>query len=892
MDMEPLGASTAPPPFIATYRLQLRPGFGFEEASETADYLARLGVSHLYSSPYLQATPGSTHGYDVVDHHHLNRELGGAEGHALLTRALSRLGLGQVLDVVPNHMAIAGRENAWWWDVLENGPASPYAAYFDVDWEHPEAKLRDTVLLPILGDHYGRVLEAGELKLEREGGSFTIRYHEHRVPVAPPSLHRILATAAERSASDALAFIADSLKKLPLSTARDRSSIALRHRDKEVLRGLIERLTREEPRIAVAIDNVVAQVNADPDALDSLLDLQNYRLGFWRMTGSELGYRRFFDINSLVALRVENEKVLLDTHSLILSWVRDGVLQGLRIDHPDGLRDPEEYFQRLFRLVPGTWIVAEKVLEPGERLPESWPVAGTTGYDFLNRAGGLFVDPTGEGPLTAAYRDFTGEPADYAEVLHARKTQVLKDVLGGDLNRLAFLLGGICERHRRFRDFTRPELREMLREAIACSPVYRTYVRAELGQVTASDALFVERAVTSAKARRPDIDPLLFDFLRDLLLLKVRGEEESELVMRFQQLTGPAMAKGAEDTAFYSYNRLVSLNEVGGDPGRFGVSVEEFHRECAETQARWPLGLSATSTHDTKRSEDVRARIGLLSEIPARWEEAVHRWAAMNERRRREGWPDRNVEYLLYQTLVGAWPIGADRAAAYMEKASREAKVHTSWTSPRPAYDAALRSFVEGILADEEFTASLEAFVRPLVEPGRIVSLSQTLLKLTAPGVPDIYQGTEVWDLSLVDPDNRRPVDFGLRRRLLEEVEGASPEEVLAGMDRGLPKLFAIQRALALRRRRPEVFGAAGAYRPLEVSGAKAAHAVAYLRGEKAVTVVPRLVIGLGGDFGDTAIELAPGRYRNELTGDATAGGRVRLKDLLRRFPAALLSAD
>jgi (1->4)-alpha-D-glucan 1-alpha-D-glucosylmutase len=874
----------------ATYRVQVHAGFTFDDAAAIADYLAELGISHLYSSPYLQARRGSTHGYDVVNHQWVNEELGGGEAHVRLCNTLQKHGLGQVLDVVPNHMAITGQENPWWWDVLENGPSSRYAAYFDVDWDPPEARLHNTVLLPVLGDHYGRVLEAGELRLERQNASFTIHYYDHLFPVGPRSLDSLLGIAAERCQSDTLAFIADALAWLPLSTATDWASVQRRHRDKEVLRGQLTQLLAEQPEVAAAIDTIIAEVNANPDALDALLERQNYRLAFWRAAARDLGYRRFFDINTLVALRMEDERVFADTHALVLRWLAAGVLDGLRIDHPDGLRDPEMYCRWLHQACPQAWIVVEKILEPGERLPDTWPVAGTTGYDFLNRVGGLFVDPAGEQPLTELYTAFTGESSDYVALMREKKHQALRELLGSDVNRLTALFVAICERFRRHRDYTRHELHEVLREVIACFPIYRTYVQAETGRVSDDDTHYINEAVERAKGNRPDLDEVLFDFLRDLLSLRIRGAPETELVMRFQQLTGPTMAKGVEDTVFYCFNRLISLNEVGGDPSRFGVALEEFHQACLEAQQRWPQAMLATSTHDTKRSEDVRVRIHLLSEIPERWGEAVQRWAALNDRYRRAGWPDRNAEYLLYQTLVGAWPIGVERATAYMEKAVREAKVHTSWTNINGAYEEALHAFVAAVLTDEAFLADLEAFVMPLVEPGRVNALSQTLIKLTAPGVPDLYQGTELWDLSLVDPDNRRPVDYNQRRRLLAKLLGATPEVIWAQREEGLPKLWVIRQALSLRRRQPELFGPRGDYQPLRARGARAEHVVAFARGTGAITVVPRLGLGLNGDWANTTLELPPGQWRNELTGDDTSGGMVRLADLFERFPVCLLA--
>jgi (1->4)-alpha-D-glucan 1-alpha-D-glucosylmutase len=879
---------------LSTYRVQLRSEFGFDDAAAIAGYLADLGVSHLYSSPYLQAARGSAHGYDVVDPTRVNEDLGGEEAHARLCRTLGEAGLGQVVDIVPNHMAITERRNTWWWDVLENGAASRYAAYFDVDWNSPHARLRDTVLLPILGDHYGRVLEGGELQLVRREGRFEVHYHEHRMPVAPRSLDTLIAQAARRSGSPDLAFIADSLGQLPPATATDRASIIRRHRDKEVLAGQLARLSRERPEVAQAVDEVVAGINADPDPLDELLQRQNYRLAFWRTAGQELDYRRFFDVNTLIGLRMEDERVFADTHALVLRWLKDGVIDGVRIDHPDGLRDPEEYFERLRDEAPEAWIVVEEILEPGEPLRESWPVEGTTGYDVLNRIGGLLVDPAGEEPLTGLYGELTGEGTDWPALVREKKLLVQGELLASDVNRLAEIFLEVCERHRRHRDYTRFELRQAIREVVACFPVYRTYVRAEIGQVAELDRRYAGEAIAAAKAHRPDIAAELFDFFRDLLLLELRGEREGELVMRFQQLTGPAMAKGVEDTAFYNFHRLISLNEVGGSPGEFGLSVAEFHRLSAEAQRLWPRAMLATSTHDTKRSEDVRARISLFSEIPERWGEAARGWFERNAKHRqgpRRELPDRNAEYLLYQTLAGAWPISAERAAAYMEKATREAKVHTSWTRPNPEYEEALRAFVGGVLDDAGFVADLEAFVAPLVEPARVNSLAQTLLKLTAPGVPDFYQGTEIWDLSLVDPDNRRPVDYDLRRRLLADLKrGLTPEEILARMEEGLPKLWVIHQGLHLRRRNPEPFGPQGDYEPLRASGPRADHAVAFARRGEVAVVVPRLPLRLSGDWQGTTLELPPGAWRNELTGEEVEGGERPVAELLARFPVALLA--
>lgn len=755
----------------ATYRVQLHAGFDLDAAADIADYLAALGVSHLYSSPSLQATPGSTHGYDVVDPHHVNAELGGEKAHARLNDVLRTHGLGQLLDIVPNHMAIGGPENAWWWDVLENGPSSRYAAYFDIDWDPPEAKLRHRIVLPILGERYGAALEDRLIAVRRDGGRFTATYYDHVFPLAPRALDRLLALAAERCASDELAFLADASLRLPPATATDAANVALRHRDKEVLRLLLASLFERQPHVAAAVDEAAREISDSPEQLDELLDRQNYRLTYWRAADRELDYRRFFDINTLIALRVNDLRVFDDTHTLILRWLDEGVLDGVRVDHIDGLRDPDLYLRRLHERAPDAKIWVEKILERGERLPASWPVAGTTGYDFLNVAGGLFVDQAAEEAMTDIYAEFIGERLDYAEIVRENKLRVLRESLGSDVNRLTALLLDVSQGHWPARDFMRYELQEALRELAADMPVYRTYIRAEEGVERQEDRRLVVDTVARAREHRPDIDDAIFDFLRDVLTLQVDDPLAAEFVMRFQQLSGPAMAKGVEDTTFYGYNRLIALNEVGGDPATFGYSVADFHAHCLYAREHWPETLLASSTHDTKRSEDVRARLAVLTRAPHEWRTAATRWASRNARHKTDGWPERNMEYLLYQTLVGAWPLDIQRAGDYMLKAAREAKINTSWTENNEPYEEALGRFVAAVLDDEGFVRDLEGFVETIRDAGWVNALGQTLLKLTAPGVPDIYQGTELWDLSLVDPDNRRPVDYALRRQLLAEMK-------------------------------------------------------------------------------------------------------------------------
>ncbi|MEW6268582.1 MAG: malto-oligosyltrehalose synthase [Thermodesulfobacteriota bacterium] len=875
----------------ATYRIQFGRSFGFRDAASVAGYLSSLGISHLYASPYLASASG-THGYDVVAHDRVDERLGDQEAHRAMCDALAQHGMAQVLDVVPNHMAISGRENAMWWDVLANGPASRFASFFDVEWEPPERRMRNTLLLPVLGDHYGRVLEAGELRLAREGRELVVRYHERAFPLSPRTIDVLLEQAAERCGVTELAALAEDLRRLPESSSCDAIDVQLRYRESTRLLGELQRVLCERPEVAPALDAVIEQINADPDALDALLERQNYRLAFWRAADRDLSYRRFFDIDTLIGVRVEDEEVFRRTHELVLRWVAEGSADGLRIDHVDGLRDPLGYLERLRAQAPDAWLLVEKILGHDERLPPSWPIDGTTGYDFVNRVGGLLIDPTAEAQLTKLYERFTGRLATFPEIVREKKHAALRELLGSDVNRLTALFLDVCERHRRHRDYTRHELHEVLREALTCMPVYRTYVRPERGEVSEEDVATVEGMIARAKANRPDLDPSAFDFLADVLLLRARGEPEAELTTRFQQLAAPTMAKGVEDTAFYAYNRFIALNEVGGEPLEFGVSLEDFHRAQAEAERLWPRAMLATSTHDTKRSADVRARLALLSEIPEDWAEAVERWSKLGEQYWTGATPDRNVEYLLYQTLVGAWPIETERLLPYLEKACREMKEQTSWTQVNAAYEESVRRFTEGLLGDAQLVADLERFVARLVEPGRSNSLAQELIKLTSPGVPDVYQGTELWDLSLVDPDNRRPVDFALRRRLLAELDHLSPEEIAARSDDGLPKLWLTRQALDVRRRLPEAFADDAAYRALWATGPRAQHVVAFARTERVLTVATRLPLKLAGSWEATCLELPAGRWRDALTGRTHDAGARPLEQLLAVFPVALLVAE
>jgi len=879
-------------PISSSYRLQLHEEFTFADAIKAAGYLKDLGISHVYSAPYLQAAKGSRHGYDVVDHQRVNEEIGGEDGHARFCAALGELGLGQILDIVPNHMA-TGPENRYWWDVLENGPSSRYATWFDIDWNSSEVKLQNKVLIPVLGDQYGRILSAGQLSVEYDGERFRVRYMDHVFPLAPRSLAIPLSMAGESIRAPILSFIADSLARLPLPDPEQNEMLTARHRDKTVLYDLLKRFCSENSGASEAIASAVERLNRDFDALDSLLNLQNYRLAYWRAADQELGYRRFFDINTLIGLRVERPHVFNATHIRILDWLRDGVLDGVRVDHPDGLRDPEEYFRRLRTSAPAAWVLAEKILEPEESLRAEWPIDGTTGYDFLNVCNGLLVHPEGLKELAEIYKQFAAEREDFDSMVHTRKIAVEHETLGSDVNRLAQLFVEICENNRDRRDYTRAEIRRAIREVAAAFRIYRTYVTPSRDEIIHEDVAEIDNAVSLAKTRRADIDPGLYDFIGDVLSLRARGRTESEFLERFQQFTAPVMAKGVEDTVFYCYNRMIGLNEVGGAPDRNGVTLDEFHARCATMLSHYPKTMNTLATHDTKRADDVRARLAVLTEIPGHWRAAARRWSRMNRQFKTGELPDVNTEYFLYQTLAGAWPISGERITAYMEKAAREAKRHTSWTQQNKEFEDALRLFIERILDSQSFLAELETLVAQILLPGRINSLTQTLIKCTAPGVPDTYQGGELWDLRLVDPDNRGPVDYELRQSMLAELKSGIPaEEIMRRIDSGMPKLWLLYQALHLRQEQPQWFDGSAGYSPLAVDGPKKNHIVAYLRGPAVAVVAPRWNLRLDGNAASTSIDLPDGRWTHLLTGEFFAGGKVRIQNLFHKFPVALLKRN
>lgn len=946
----------------STYRVQFNKNFTFQQAKAIVPYLRALGITDLYASPYLQARPGSMHGYDISDHSKLNRELGDTSDHEAMVSALREHSLGHMLDIVPNHMGIGEPSNRWWMDVLENGPTSTYAPFFDIDWDPLKAELTDKVLLPVLGDQFGLVLERGELTLSFDDGRFTIRYFNKIFPVAPGSssllLRRVLEMIEQDAGTDDETFrelesIVMALERLPIPDGSDPDSTAVRRRVSQMSCRRLLALRNGSETFSSALDAALREYNGtlgDPrsfDALEQLLDAQAYRLAYWRVATEEINYRRFFNINDLAGIRVERGEVFQATHRLIFQLMAEGKATSFRVDHPDGLFDPSGYLRDLqaeaarHAKVDRVYIVAEKILAGDETLPADWPVAGTVGYDFLNRLNGIFVARENGDALSRIYREFLGHRTDFKHLAYEKKKLILQVALASELRVLAYHLSRIAQANRRTRDFTPGAITDALRETLACFPVYRTYIDARAGQVSEHDVEYVDRAIRTAKKRNRATSPTIFDFIRSTLLLEwpesldeEDREEHAHFVMKFQQLTGPVLAKGMEDTTFYIFNRLTSLNEVGGEPADFGVSVEAFHEWMTKRVRDWPLAMNTTSTHDTKRSEDVRARISVLSETPDEWEARVRGWAAMNANLKQPGddetMPDANDEYFLYQTLIGAWPLDPAREGAtfrariqrYMEKSTREAKVHTSWIHPNEAYDDALTGFIEKLLdfeagAEEAhpFRADFEAFQSGIALDGMINALSQTLVKLTAPGVPDIYQGQEIWQLTLVDPDNRQPVDYAHReqlfRTLSERISRTDPtslaEELLSEWKDGQIKLYVTHISLQLRRRRTELFREGG-YEPLAASGAAAAHVFAFARSHRkygVVTVVPRLPRTFrnvhGTDvwnaeaWGDTLLGGPAGMVgrtlRNVLTGreiTVSADG-LRVGDVLNGFPIALL---
>jgi (1->4)-alpha-D-glucan 1-alpha-D-glucosylmutase len=978
--MDPSAGATVP---TATYRLQLRGEFGLRDAARLVPYLARLGVSHVYCSPYLRARAGSTHGYDITDHAALNPEIGDEADLADFVAALRAHDMGQILDFVPNHMGIGQSDNAWWLDVLEYGEASPRADFFDIDWHPAKGELRGKVLAPFLGDHYGRVLERGELRLSFDAdiGAFGVWYHQHLFPIGPRSAARLLLEPVrlrlhERLGADhpsAIAFdrVRAELGAGPTGGMPHRRRAKARERSERGKQELA-RLASTEPALREAIEAIVAERNGEPGhpeslrALHRLLEAQSYRLAFWRVAADEINYRRFFNINELAGLRVERPEVFELAHRRVLEWIERGDLDGLRIDHIDGLLDPRAYCERLRAAVGDRplYLVVEKILAHHEALREAWPIQGTTGYEFANEIGGLFVDPAGETALDRTWRRFAPDSPHFDDEVYACKKHVMNFLLGGELHVLANELDRLSESSWSTRDFTQTTLREALKEVVASFPVYRSYVD-EKG-ATVEDRRDIDWAIAQAKQRSSDPDPELFDWIHQVLTtdlvrsprpddakggedrIRKAGPRHRDVVrfaMHFQQFTGPVMAKALEDTSFYRQHRLASLNEVGGDPRRFGVSVAAFHHANAERLRRWPLAMLTTSTHDTKRGEDTRLRIHALSELAEEWERRVERWATWNRRFGRvvgeESAPAPDDEYLLYQTLVGTWPdvdgaapeAGAGWLTAYLErmegyaiKALREAKRRSSWRRPRPDYEEAVLGFLRALLDPARaalFLADLAELVARLAPVAALHGLAQTALKLTLPGVPDLYQGCELWDLTLADPDNRRPVDWTLRVEALAGIESelagdasraASALGALQDDWRdGRAKLLVTSRLLALRRRHPGLLRD-GEYLPLALRGARADRAMAFARragDDWLLVMVPRLVAPLLPEgsglripplaWQDTGVLLPEGdlprRWQDVVTGaiveSELRGGAPELgvSAALARFPVAVLRA-
>jgi (1->4)-alpha-D-glucan 1-alpha-D-glucosylmutase len=993
--------------------LQFHPGFTFREATALVPYLARLGVTDCYCSPFFQARPGSEHGYDICDYGRLNAELGSEADFQSFADALNAQQLGLLLDFVPNHMAFDALRNPWWRSVLESGQASPYAKFFDIDWDPIKPELRGKVLLSFLGDHYGLVLERGELRLVLEDGALVLRYGDLNWPVDPrcySQAFRLNLDALEGDLNgddpnlqEFLSILA-SLDHLPPATESAPQRVAERQREIKVACERLGRVLDACPRLRQHIDHNLYLINGhvgEPESFDrlhKLLEKQAYRLAFWRTAIHEINYRRFFDINELAGLRMEEPAVFDATHALVLRLIREERVSGLRLDHLDGLFDPTGYLDKLQEAIlleraaallgqseegrehgsPGpdavewrrqvsSWrqtersrdpkgaaarplyLVAEKILSPTEALPASWPIDGTTGYDFLNDLTRLFVDPQNTKAMRKVYERFTGRMTPFADVAYECKKLVTETSLASPLYVLAHALNRLSEGNRRARDFTLVSLHDALREVVACFPVYRTYEQ-DAG-ATEADIQRIDLALRRAQRRNPAMERTVFDFIRSVLLPNKDELTANQLqrylhfAMKFQQYTGPVQAKGIEDTAFYRYHVLVSLSEVGGDPQRFGGTVAQFHEANRRRQADWPQTLLATATHDTKRGEDARARLNVLSEMPEAWRRHVGRWARNNARNRDrvdgEPAPDRNDEYLFYQALVGAWPTEpagsrhesaptdlVDRLRQYMLKAAKEAKVHTSWINPNEAYDRAVAMFVENTLSGPRaarFLADFLPFQHRVAQLGMINSLAQVVLKIVSPGVPDFFQGTELWDLSLVDPDNRRPVDHAHRARLLEGLEpllsehaaAAEQARALAEMVEhwydGRIKLFVMAAGLRLRRRLRDVFQR-GDYLPLEIRGECAENVIAFARRHKnqgVIAVVPRFVNRLVDP--DSPISLArerltsadltlppdwlPSHFRNVFTQETfkvdphKKGSGISVTEFLAIFPVALLEA-
>ena len=974
---------------LSTYRVQMHKDFTFEDGAAIAGYLKQLGIGDYYSSPIFEARPNSMHGYDVTRHDRFNPELGGAEGFERFSAQLKQQGLGLLLDIVPNHMGV-GNDSIWWQDVLENGHASPYSEYFDIDWKPLKPAMRNKLLLPILGNQYGTELESKHIQVAVEDGRALVHYYDHTMPIAPRTVRMIFAppTGSGTPMPEPLAELLGRLEDLPPhETSNEELREARRAQLAEILPQLRELL--RSPAMQPVIQQAVTEINGIEgdahsfDRLHALLDAQPYRLASWRTSAEEINYRRFFDVNDLVGLRMENPAVFAETHCLIRSLIASHKVTGLRIDHCDGMFNPRQYFIRLQLLYlasqcagespqqetaangiersildpvrgydwshsQGTlYTVVEKILEPREYLPSEWPVRGTSGYDFVYLANGIFIQKANEKRFDAIYSQVLGHPADPDQIIYRSKLQVMQTALASEVYVLTNLLSRVAASDRRARDFTDNILETVLRETIASFPVYRTYID-DRGEYTARDVAFLRSAIAKAKRLNPDIDASAFDFLRDTLLLKNNApighkqKPDADILyfaLKFQQLTGPVMAKGVEDTTFYVYTRFLSSNEVGGSARSFGISLETLHQSNEERLNHSPDSMLTTSTHDTKRSEDVRNRLNVLSELPQLWAASLRRWQRMNARFKRtleDGRvaPDANEEYLLYQTILGAWPWQMDsandresfveRIRQYASKALSEAKVNLSWINPDPAYMEAVHAFITGILMpgprgkENPFVASFGSLLPQLRLFGAVNSLAQVVLKIASPGVPDFYQGTELWDLSLVDPDNRRPVAYDLRAGYLSALQAQAASDglaavcadVLATLSDGRAKLWTMHRALALRRDEIAIFRR-GEYLALEVSGQYQEHVIAFLRrdssnGRGVLVVIPRFActlmhgkpeLPLGEAWGKDQLRLKEhdGKtFRNIFTGKTVTvhEDQMGLSTVFADFPVAVLVSE
>ncbi len=917
---------------VSTYRLQFNRHFNFIDAKNIIRYLSETGITDIYSSPYFKARKDSTHGYDIVDHNTLNPEIGSEETYNGLIEELRRHDMGQVLDIVPNHMCITSKENVWWMDVLENGPSSRYALFFDIDWLPIKRELTNKILLPILGDQYGTVLENQELRLSFAEGSFVLNYYDEIFPLRPQTYIQILQFRIEELNEGLqennpffmeLLSIITALKNLPSHLETSPEIVNERNREKEIVKKRLWALYSTNPLIKSFIDaniEIFNGIKGKPrsfDLLDNLINDQAYRLSYWPVATEEINYRRFFDINSLGAIRMERPEVFEETHKLLFKLIKEKKVTGLRVDHPDGLYDPSKYFFRLqyncfknvmmghietlknevqlpycnnyieyeisdrFDELQSTeckskafYIVGEKILTKSERMPEEWPIFSTTGYVFLNSLNGIFIETRNSKVFDRIYSSFVKIKIDYTEMVYQNKKLIMEAAMSSEINTLGHYLNLISEKNRHTRDFTLNSLIKATTEVIASFPVYRTYTNS--WSVKERDKQYIDLAISRAKRRNPSINASIFDFLHNILLLKLpenMNEDEKkqclDFVMRFQQLTGPVMAKGVEDTTFYIYNRLISLNEVGGSPEKFGTTLETFHGQNIERQKYWPHALIATSTHDTKKSEDVRARINVLSEIPDQWKIHLMHWGKINKNKKisidGSVVPNRNEEYLLYQTLIGTWPltemnnddrtIFKKRIQGYMMKALREAKVNSSWTIPNALYEEAVEAFIDSIMRntpDNEFLKDFIPFQEMISYFGMYNSLSQTLLKIACPGIPDTYQGFELWDFSLVDPDNRRQVDYGTRIKMLDEIKNAENElgclnlaaHLIQQKKNTKIKLYVIYKTLNFRKQFKKLFEN-GNYIPLETLGEREENICAFARqlGKEIVIVaVPRLM--------------------------------------------------